>query len=210
MSKPFFGAKSRRLKDKQEFLEKLKFREDTEKIIHNCNKKKKEIDEQKKHIASLFIHSNEKEDLLKNYIALINKKMYETTIDIDSQIERASNEIIDMISEIQVKIKKAIEYTKIEMEKEIEDKFAEAERKQQEKMKEKIRERNELIKKTNESRFELDKIKIIFDETDQECSRLFKINERLKVDLDTVKSDNENLTKKLEEIQKDNQKIEEE
>lgn len=209
-SKKYFGSKSRRLRDTQEFLEKVKLRDETDVILAKCLSKKKEIEQQRNQIATLFIKSNEKEAALKSHISSINSKIYDTSIEIDSHIERLSKEILDMIAEIQIKIKKALEYTKLEMEKEIEEKFNEAEKKQQEKMNEKIKEQNEIIQKVNNSRYQLDLVKIKFEETNIQCEKLCKVNDKLKIDLDTVKSDNENLQKKLDEVTKENKKIQEE
>lgn len=209
-TKKFFGSKSRRLRDTQEFLDKIKLKEETDIILSKCMQKKKEIEKQKNEIALLFIKSNEKEGALKHHITSINSKIYDTSIEIDSRIERLSKEILEMIGEIQIKIKKALEYTKLEIEKEIEEKFTEAEKRQQEKMNEKIREQNEMIAKVNNSRYKLDLLKIQFEETNNQCEKLNKFNERLKINLDTVKSDNENLMKKLNEVNEENKKIQEE
>lgn len=209
-TKKFFGSKSRRLRDAQEFLDKIKIKEETDLILSKCLQKKKEIEKQKNEIALLFIKSNEKEGALKHHITSINSKIYDTSVEIDSNIERLSKEILVMIGEIQIKIKKALEYTKLEIEKEIEEKFNEAEKRQQEKMNEKIREQNEMIAKVNSSRYKLDLLKIQFEETNNQCEKLNKYNERLKINLDTVKSDNENLNKKLNEVKEENKKIQKE
>ena len=209
-TKRIFGNKSRRLRDKQEFLDKIKLKEDTDYIYLKCNDKKKEIEVQKNEIADVFIKSNTCEELLRKYVMLINAKIYDTSVEIDNRIEKLAREILSQIEEIQIKIQKVIKYTKLEMEKEIEERFNEAERRQQEKMIQKVNEQNQMINNMNHTRYELDLIKIQFEETNIQCNKLNKINEQLKIDLDTVKSDNINLKKKLNEVEQSNAQIKEE
>jgi hypothetical protein len=209
-TKRVFGSKSRRLRDKQEFLDKIKLKEDTDYIYLKCNDKRKEIEIQKNEIADVFIKSNTCEELLRKYVMLINAKIYDTSVEIDNRIEKLAKEILSQIEEIQIKIQKVIKYTKLEMEKEIEERFNEAERRQQEKMIQKVNEQNQMINNMNHTRYELDLIKIQFEETNIQCNKLNKINEQLKIDLDTVKSDNINLKKKLNEVEQSNAQIKEE
>jgi hypothetical protein len=104
-------------------------------------------------------------------------------------------------------MKLAITYSKKEIEQEIEEQLKEAEENQQNKMIEQIQKGNQIIKNFNHSKFELDQIKIFFEETNLYCDKLKKMNDKLKINLDNVKSDNLNLTKKLEEVKEENEKI---
>ena len=94
----------------------------------NIPKLKTEIEEEKEQIANLFIMSNGRQALLKQYIDYINKKMYETDIQIDPNIEKLGEEILQMITILQIKMQMAINYTKKEMEQEIQKEFDEIER----------------------------------------------------------------------------------
>ena len=206
-SKKIFGSSSRRLKETQEFMEKINLREETEEIMKLCLNKHKEIENEKNLIAGLYIHSNEKQGLLKKYISYLNAKMYESNIDINPNIKVLSVDIQNQISELQEKMKMAISYSKKEIEQEIEEQFKEAEENQQNRMSEQIQKENQIIKNFNHSKFELDQIKIFFEETNLYCDKLKKINDKLKINMDNVKSDNLNLIKKLEEVKEENEKI---
>ena len=186
-SKKLFGSTTRRIKEAQEFIQKISIREETEEIMKHILNKHKEIENERNLIAGLYIHSNEKQALLKKYISYLNAKMYETNIDINPNIKVLSVDIQKQISELQEKMKLAITYSKKEIEQEIEEQFKEAEENQQNKM--------------------IDQIKIFFEETNLYCEKLKKMNDKLKINLDNVKSDNLNLTKKLEEVKEENEKI---
>ncbi len=206
-SKKLFGSTTRRIKEAQEFIQKISIREETEEIMKHILNKHKEIENERNLIAGLYIHSNEKQALLKKYISYLNAKMYETNIDINPNIKVLSVDIQKQISELQEKMKLAITYSKKEIEQEIEEQFKEAEENQQNKMIEQIQKGNQIIKNFNHSKFELDQIKIFFEETNLYCEKLKKMNDKLKINLDNVKSDNLNLTKKLEEVKEENEKI---
>ena len=206
-SKKIFGSTTRRIKETQEFIQKISIREETEEIMKHILNKHKEIENERNLIAGLYIHSNEKQALLKKYISYLNAKMYETNIDINPNIKVLSVDIQKQISELQEKMKLAITYSKKEIEQEIEEQFKEAEENQQNKMIEQIQKGNQIIKNFNHSKFELDQIKIYFEETNLYCDKLKKMNDKLKINLDNVKSDNLNLTKKLEEVKEENEKI---
>ena len=206
-SKKIFGSTTRRIKETQEFIQKISIREETEEIMKHILNKHKEIENERNLIAGLYIHSNEKQALLKKYISYLNAKMYETNIDINPNIKVLSVDIQKQISELQEKMKLAITYSKKEIEQEIEEQFKEAEENQQNKMIEQIQKGNQIIKNFNHSKFELDQIKIFFEETNLYCDKLKKMNDKLKINLDNVKSDNLNLTKKLEEVKEENEKI---
>ena len=206
-SKKLFGSTTRRIKEAQEFIQKISIREETEEIMKHILNKHKEIENERNLIAGLYIHSNEKQALLKKYISYLNAKMYETNIDINPNIKVLSVDIQKQISELQEKMKLAITYSKKEIEQEIEEQFKEAEENQQNKMIEQIQKGNQIIKNFNHSKFELDQIKIFFEETNLYCDKLKKMNDKLKINLDNVKSDNLNLTKKLEEVKEENEKI---
>ena len=210
MSKKPFGSKSRRIREAQEFLEKIQYKEETDEIYTLISKKKKEIDIEKDEIANLFIMSNGRQALLKQYIDYINKKMYETDIQIDPNIEKLGEEILQMITILQIKMQMAINYTKKEMEQEIQKEFDEIERKQQEEMAKKVEEGNQIIMQMNNSKSELDQIKIRFEETNVYLNKLKAINEFMKINSDNAKSDNENLIKKLKELKEENEKIKKE
>ena len=209
-NKKQFGSKSRRLREAQEFLEKIQYKEETDEIYTLISKKKKEIDIEKDEIANLFIMSNGRQALLKQYIDYINKKMYETDIQIDPNIEKLGEEILQMITILQIKMQMAINYTKKEMEQEIQKEFDEIERKQQEEMAKKVEEGNQIIMQMNNSKSELDQIKIRFEETNVYLKKLKAINEYMKINSDNAKSDNENLIKKLKELKNENEKIKKE
>ena len=206
-SKKIFGSTTRRIKETQEFIQTISIREETEEIMKHILNKHKEIENERNLIAGLYIHSNEKQALLKKYISYLNAKMYETNIDINPNIKVLSVDIQKQISELQEKMKLAITYSKKEIEQEIEEQFKEAEENQQNKMIEQIQKGNQIIKNFNHSKFELDQIKIFFEETNLYCDKLKKMNDKLKINLDNVKSDNLNLTKKLEEVKEENEKI---
>jgi len=206
-TKKVFGSTSRRIKETQEFIEKINLRDETDEIMNHILKKQKEIEKEKNLIAGLYIHSNEKQALLKKYISYLNAKMYETNIDLNPNIKILSKEIQDQITELQNKMKMTISYTKKEIEQEIEEQFKEAEKNQHNKMFDLIQRGNEIIKDFNNSKFELDQIKIFFEETNLYCDKLKRLNEKLKINLDNVKSDNLNLIKKLEEVKEENEKI---
>ena len=63
-SKKIFGSTTRRIKETQEFIQKISIREETEEIMKHILNKHKEIENERNLIAGLYIHSNEKQALL--------------------------------------------------------------------------------------------------------------------------------------------------
>ena len=206
-TKKIYGSKSRREKEAQEFKEKIILREETEEILSLIHEKKKEIDIERQQIATLFIESNTKQSLLKDYINYINKKIFSGTSDINKSIESKAEEIEKAIVELQSKMQIVIKYTKSEMDHQITQKFKDAEKRQRIKMLNKIEEGNNIIRNLNHTRLELEQLKIEFEEMNTKCEKYIEQNEKLKIDLSDYKSDNKNLEKKLNEIIKENQEL---
>ena len=206
-AKKIYGSKSRREKEAQEFKEKIILREETEEILSLIHEKKKEIDVENQRIATLFIESNTKQSLLKDYINYINKKIFSGTTEINKQIETKAEDIEKAIVELQSKMQIVIKYTKSEMDHQITQKFKDAEKRQRIKMLNKIEEGNDIIRNLNHMRLELEQLKIEFEEMNTKCEKYIEQNEKLKVTLGDQKSDNKNLEKKLNQIIKENQEL---
>jgi len=207
MSKKIYGSKSRREKEAQEFREKIILREETDDILLLIQQKKREIDKEKQRIANLFIESNTKQALLKDYISYINKRIFAGSADIDKSIESKAETIEQAIVELQSKMQIVIKYTKSEMDHQITQKFKDAEKRQRLKMQSKIEEGNNIIRNLNHMRLELEQLKIEFEEMNTKCEKYIERNERLRIRLNDQKSDNNNLQKKLKEIQKENEDL---
>ena len=207
MSKKIYGSKSRREKEAQEFKEKIILREETDDILLLIQQKKREIDKEKQRIANLFIESNTKQALLKDYISYINKRIFAGSADIDKTIESKAETIEQAIVELQSKMQIVIKYTKSEMDHQITQKFKDAEKRQRLKMQSKIEEGNNIIRNLNHMRLELEQLKIEFEEMNTKCEKYIEKNERLRIRLNDQKSDNNNLQKKLKEIQKENEDL---
>ena len=207
MSKKIYGSKSRREKEAQEFREKIILREETDDILLLIQQKKREIDKEKQRIANLFIESNTKQALLKDYISYINKRIFAGSADIDKTIESKAETIEQAIVELQSKMQIVIKYTKSEMDHQITQKFKDAEKRQRLKMQSKIEEGNNIIRNLNNMRLELEQLKIEFEEMNTKCEKYIEKNERLRIRLNDQKSDNNNLQKKLKEIQKENEDL---
>ena len=207
MSKKIYGSKSRREKEAQEFREKIILREETDGILLLIQQKKREIDKEKQRIANLFIESNTKQALLKDYISYINKRIFAGSADIDKTIESKAETIEQAIVELQSKMQIVIKYTKSEMDHQITQKFKDAEKRQRLKMQSKIEEGNNIIRNLNHMRLELEQLKIEFEEMNTKCEKYIEKNERLRIRLNDQKSDNKNLQKKLKEIQKENEDL---
>ena len=208
MSKKIYGSKSRREKEAQEFREKIALREETDEILLLIQQKKKEIDIEKQRIATLFIESNTKQALLKDYISYINKRIFAGSAEIDKNIESKAESIEKAIVELQSKMQIVIKYTKSEMDHQITQKFRDAEKRQRMKMLNKIEEGNNIIRNLNHMRLELEQLKIEFEEMNTKCEGYVQKNDKLRIRLNDQKSDNKNLQKKLKEIQKENQELE--
>ena len=207
MSKKIYGSKSRREKEAQEFREKIILREETDDILLLIQQKKREIDKEKQRIANLFIESNTKQALLKDYISYINKRIFAGSADIDKTIESKAETIEQAIVELQSKMQIVIKYTKSEMDHQITQKFKDAEKRQRLKMQSKIEEGNNIITNFNHMRLELEQLKIEFEEMNTKCEKYIEKNELLRIRLNDQKSDNNNLQKKLKEIQKENEDL---
>ena len=208
MSKKIYGSKSRREKEAQEFREKIRLRDETDDILILIQQKRKEIDIEKQRIATLFIESNTKQALLKDYISYINKRIFAGSADIDKSIETKADLIEKAIAELQTKMQIVIKYTKSEMDHQIMQKFRDAEKRQKLKMINKIEEGNTIIRNLNHMRLELEQLKIEFEEMNSKCEKYIQRNEKLRINLNDQKSDNKNLQKKLKEIQKENEDLE--
>ena len=95
------------------------------------NSTKDEIEKYKEEIKKLFKKSNTKETELKKYIAGLNSKVMNVDSRPEDLVEDTYNNIVDLISQIQEKIKVEINFTKQEMENELLYRFMDAEQKQQ-------------------------------------------------------------------------------
>ena len=189
------------------FTKKIILRDETEEILSLIHEKKKEIDFERQLIATLFIESNTKQSLLKDYINYINKKIFSGTTEINKQIETKAEDIEQAIIELQSKMQIVIKYTKSEMDHQITQKFKDAEKRQRTKMLNKIEEGNDIIRNLNHMRLELEQLKIEFEEMNTKCEKYIEQNEKLKVNLGDRKSDNKNLEKKLNQMLKENQEL---
>ena len=206
-AKKKYGSKSRREKEALEFKEKISLRDETDEILSLIHDKKKEIEQERQQIATLFIDSNTKQSLLKDYINYINQKIFSGSTEINKSIETKAEEIEKAIVELQEKMQIVIKYTKSEMDHQITQKFKDAEKRQRLKMLNKIEEGNNIIRNLNHMRLELEQLKIEFEEMDTKCEKYIEKNEKLKVMLSDQKSDNKNLEKKLNQIIKENKQL---
>ena len=206
-AKKIYGSKSRREKEAMEFKEKISLRDETDEILSLIHDKKKEIEQEHQLIATLFIESNTKQSLLKDYINYINQKIFSGSSDISKSIESKSEEIEKAIVELQEKMQTVIKYTKSEMDHQITQKFKDAEKRQRLKMLNKIEEGNDIIRNLNHMRLELEQLKIEFEEMNTKCEKYIEKNEKLKVSLSDQKSDYKNLEKKLNQITQENKEL---
>ena len=206
-AKKIYGSKSRREKEAMEFKEKISLRDETDEILSLIHDKKKEIEQEHQLIATLFIESNTKQSLLKDYINYINQKIFSGSSDISKSIESKSEEIEKAIVELQEKMQTVIKYTKSEMDHQITQKFKDAEKRQRLKMLNKIEEGNDIIRNLNHMRLELEQLKIEFEEMNTKCEKYIEKNEKLKVSLSDQKSDYKNLEKKLNQIIQENKEL---
>ena len=74
-------------------------------ILKDINLARKETDFYNEEIKKLFTKSNTKEAELKNYITVLNSKMLNTPLQYDEKIDAMHNDILEMIEDIQDKIK---------------------------------------------------------------------------------------------------------
>ena len=163
-------------------------------------------------IDTHFKKANIKETELKNYIVDMNERLYDVRPglinEMDDRIEYLHDEIIEMIGNIQDKVRAQIENTKKEMEKEVTIKFEEAEIKQKKLMNQKIEQQKKVFDRMNYTKGELEKIIKKFGETNSQCEMLIKRNTNLKVELEMTKKGNNELEKQLENLKKEHNRVE--
>ena len=167
------------------------------------NSTKDEIEKYKDEIKKLFKKSNTKETDLKKYIAGLNSKIMNVDLKPEDLVDDTYNNIIDLISQIQEKIKVEINFTKQEMENELLFRFMDAEQKQQKLLDEKIEEQKRIIQKMTFTRQEIEKIRKLFEDTNLECEKLTKENETLKITINALEGDSRSFNKKLRQIQRE-------
>ena len=172
----------------------LEEKEQIELLNQEISKIDRVVDTFKKEIKTTYDKSNSKEAELKNYIATLNSKIMSEVV-FDDKIDEVSQNILNLIGNIQDKVKIEINHTKKEMEKDVTEKFLEAERKQQKLMNDKIDEQKKVFEKMNTTRNEIDKIKKNFEYTNFQCENLSKENENLKVLLKSLEEDKDTLEK---------------
>ena len=165
--------------------------------------KKEKIERYKEEINRLFKKSNTKETELKKYIVGLNSKVMSLDTRSEDEVEAYYSKIVELIGQIQEKIKVEINYTKQEMEKEVLYRFMDAEQKQQNLLDEKIDEQKRIIQKMNFTRQEIEKIRILFEETNIKCDMLSKENDSLKISFQTVEDDKKSYQKKLKQVSKE-------
>ena len=188
----------------------LEKKRELDKIVKELEDTREQITEYKDKIRRLFEKSNVKETELKNYIASLNSKMYNYDVTYDSKIDEMHGNILEMISDIQFKVKKEIMHTKKEMEEEVTNKFSVAEQKQAKLMFEKIEEQKKIFDKMSSVRNEIDKINKDFESVDAQCETLSKENESLRIIMKSLSEDNESLKNKLKMIIKENNNLKKE
>jgi len=164
-------------------------------LSSEINKVDNEVNTFKQEIRMTYDKSNSKEAELKNYIATLNSKIMSEDKLFDDKIDEVSSNILNLIGNIQDKVKVEINHTKKEMEKDVTEKFLEAERKQQKLMNDKIEEQKKVFEKMNSTRNEIDKIKKNFEYTNFQCENLSKENENLKILLKSLEEDKDSLEK---------------
>jgi chromosome segregation ATPase len=163
---------------------------------------RKDIKRYKDLIKDLFNKSNSKETELKNYISKLNNKISGFLIPYGNNIEHVHHNIMKMIESIQERIKVEIMHTKKEMENEVIGKFQVVEEQQKKMMEEKINEQRRVFDRVTGTRNEIDKIRMNFISTNKEYESLTKENEHLKIVLQSLKEDNQNLSNKIEDVKK--------
>ena len=179
--------------------EKLKI----ENLKSKLKAKKEKIENYKQEINRLFQKSNTKETELKKYIVGLNSKVMSTESKNEDEVEENYSKILNLIGNIQEKIKEEINFSKQEMEKEVLYRFMDAEQKQQNLLDEKIEEQKRIIQKMNFTRQEIEKIKVMFQDTNVECDRVTKENEYLRITFQALQDDNLSYNKKIKQINKE-------
>ena len=202
----------KKLKDHEEFLVKKKLISETQTLNQTLAKSKEKLNELNDKIDTHFKKANIKETELKNYIVDMNERLYDVRPglinEMDDRIEYLHDEIIEMIGNIQDKVRAQIENTKKEMEKEVTIKFEEAEIKQKKLMNQKIEQQKKVFDRMNYTKGELEKIIKKFGETNSQCEMLIKRNTNLKVELEMTKKGNNELEKQLENLKKEHNRVE--
>jgi hypothetical protein len=183
------------------FISKEKLKVDHLKT--KLNSTRDEIERYKEEINKLFKKSNTKETELKKYIAGLNTKVMNVDAKTEDPVDESYHNIIDLIAQIQEKIKNEINFTKQEMEKEVLYRFMDAEQKQQKLLDEKIEEQRRIIHKMNFTRNEIEKIRKLFEDTNLKCEKLTKENDSLKITLQALEGDNRSYNNKLRQIQRE-------
>jgi hypothetical protein len=171
-------------------------------IMLNLGETRKDIRKYKDLIKDLFSKSNSKETELKNYISKLNNKISGYLMPYGNNIEHVHDQIMKMIDCIQEKIKVEIVHTKKEMENEVVGKFQVVEEQQKKMMEEKINEQRRVFDRVTGTRNEIDKIRMNFISTNKEYESLTKENDHLKIVLQSLKEDNQNLSNKNEDVKK--------
>ena len=202
----------KKLKDHEEFLVKKKLISETQSLNQTLKNQKEKLNELNDKIDTHFKKANIKETELKNYIVDMNERLYDVRPglinEMDDRIEYLHDEIIEMIGNIQDKVRTQIENTKKEMEKEVTIKFEEAEIKQKKLMNQKIEQQKKVFDRMNYTKGELEKIIKKFGETNSKCENLIKQNTNLKVELEMTKKGNNELEKQLENLKKEHNRVE--
>ena len=202
----------KKLKDHEEFLVKKKLIAESQTLNQTLTKSKEKLNELNDRINTHFKKANIKETELKNYIVDMNERLYDVRPglinEMDDRIEYLHDEIIEMIGNIQDKVRTQIENTKKEMEKEVTIKFEEAEIKQKKLMNQKIEQQKKVFDRMNYTKGELEKIIKKFGETNSQCEMLLKRNTNLKVELEMTKKGNNELEKQLENLKKEHNRVE--
>jgi hypothetical protein len=182
-------------------IEKEKFK--VENLKSMLKVKKDKIERYKQEINRLFQKSNTKETELKKYIVGLNSKVMNTQTQNEDEVEEYYSKIVNLIGNIQEKIKEEINYSKQEMEKEVLYRFMDAEQKQQNLLDEKIEEQKRIIQKMNFTRQEIEKIRVMFQDTNIECDKLTKEKESLRITYQALQDDTISYNRKIKQINKE-------
>ena len=203
--------RKKKLKDHEEYMLKTGIIEESKKYKRELSEVQNKINEKTDRIDKYFKKSETKEKELKTYIGHLNHKLYTTHLegnDIYEKIDKLHKEIMEIVENLQEKVKIQISHTKEEMEREVERRFSEAERKQRELINEKMEEQRKVFDRMNYTKGELEKIRKRFEDTNKECEKLINKNTWLKVQLEITKKHNDILEKNLVSIQKEHNKVE--
>ena len=203
--------RKKKLKDHEEFMLKTGIIEESKKYKRELSEVQNKINEKNDRIDQYFKKSETKEKELKTYIGHLNHKLYATSLDgndIYEKIDKLHKEIMEIVGNLQEKVKIQINHTKEEMEREVERRFSEAERKQRELINEKMEEQRKVFDRMNYTKGELEKIRKRFEDTNKECEELINKNAWMKVQLEITKKHNDILEKDLVSIQKEHNKVE--